>query len=98
MIDAAIPPAGYSLANHVAANTKGCCRTPPDLPIVVPNFPDALGPLVLLVDPTIAFLATNKIIGNLLGRFPAWNLDPVPLSILVIDEDMRTRTLDPWIP
>jgi len=39
-------------------------------------------------------LPPDKILRNLLGRFPAWNLNPIPLAIFVIDKDMRTRTLN----
>jgi hypothetical protein len=44
----------------------------------------------LLANPAIAFLATDKITGNLLGSFPAWYLNAVSPSIFVVDEDMRT--------
>lgn len=51
----------------------------------------------LLVNPTITFLATNKVIGNLLGRFPAWNLNLKPLVIFVIDQNMRIGAFNPRI-
>ena len=40
--------------------------------------------------PTVTFLAAYKILRNLLGRFPAWDLDPVSASRFVIDEHVRT--------
>ncbi len=48
----------------------------------------------LLGNPTIVFLATDKVISNLLGGFSAGDSNPIPPSLLVIDEDMRTRTLN----
>jgi hypothetical protein len=47
----------------------------------------------LLANPTIAFLSTDKVVGNLLRCFSAWDSNPIPPSLLVIDEDMRTGTL-----
>ncbi len=35
-------------------------------------------------------LPADKILRNLLGRFPAWDLNPVSVSPSVIDEHMRT--------
>ena len=56
---------------------------------------DANGPPnVLPANPAITFLAADKIIGHLLGSFPAWDLNPIPPSIVVIDEDMRTGTFN----
>jgi hypothetical protein len=54
------------------------------------SFPDT--PLV--GNPTIAFRTTYKVIGNLLGGLSTRDCDPVPPSLFVIDEDMRTRTLN----
>jgi hypothetical protein len=48
----------------------------------------------LLANPTIAFLSTDKVVGNLLRRVSAGDCNPMPRSLLVIDEDMRTRTLN----
>jgi hypothetical protein len=45
-------------------------------------------------NPTIALAATDKVIGNLLGSFSAWDSNPIPPSLFVIDEDMRTWTLN----
>ena len=57
--------------------------------------PIPVGPLnVLLANPAITFLTIHKIIGDLLGSFPAWDLNPVPPSIVVIDEDVRTGTFN----
>ena len=44
--------------------------------------------------PTVTFLAADKILRNLLGRFPFRDLNPVPVSTFVIDEHMRTGTLN----
>jgi hypothetical protein len=43
---------------------------------------------------TVTFRATDKILPNLLGRFPFRDLNPVPVSTFVIDEHMRTGTLN----
>jgi hypothetical protein len=51
-------------------------------------------PTILVGNPTIAFRTTHKVIGNLLGGFSTRDCDPVPPSLFVIDEDMRTRTLN----
>jgi hypothetical protein len=48
----------------------------------------------LLANPTIAFLATDKVVGNLLSGLSAGNCNPIPPSLLVIHEDMRTGTLN----
>src|ERR1700730_149554 len=48
----------------------------------------------LLANPTIAFLSTDKVVGNLLGGSSAGDSNPIPPSVFVIDEDMRTRTLN----
>jgi len=48
----------------------------------------------LLGNPTIAFRADDKVIGNLLGGFSAGDSNPIPPSVFVIDEDMRTGTLN----
>src|SRR6266849_4943097 len=45
-------------------------------------------------NPTIALPATDKVIGNLLGSFSAGDSNPIPPSSFVIDEDMRTGTLN----
>jgi hypothetical protein len=45
-------------------------------------------------NPTIAFPATDKVTGNLLGSFSAWDSNPIPPSLFVIDKDMRTWTLN----
>src|SRR6266571_9008334 len=45
-------------------------------------------------NPTIALPATDKVLGNLLGSFSAWDSNPIPPSLFVIHEDMRTRTLN----
>ena len=55
--------------------------------------PSAL-PNTLLGNPGITFLATDEVIGNLFGGFSAGDSNPIPPSVLVIDEDMRTRTLN----
>src|SRR5258708_32527862 len=52
-------------------------------------------PTALVGNPTIAFRTTYKVIGNLLGGLSTRACDPVPPSLFFIDEDMRTRTLDP---
>ena len=52
-------------------------------------------PTALVGNPTIAFRTTYKVIGNLLGGLSTRDCDPVPPSLFVIDEDMRTTTLDP---
>ena len=48
----------------------------------------------LVDDPTIAFPATYKVVGDLLGGFSAGDSNPIPPSPFVIDEDMRTGTLN----
>src|SRR5260221_6018200 len=48
----------------------------------------------LLGNPAIAFLATDKVIGNLLGSFSTGDSNPIPPSLFVINEDMRTGTLN----
>jgi len=48
----------------------------------------------LLANPTIAFLATDKVVGNFLSGVSAGDCNPIPPSLLVIDEDMRPRTLN----
>ena len=45
-------------------------------------------------NPTIALPATDKVIGNLFGGFSAGDSNPIPPSLSVIDEDMRTTTLN----
>jgi len=55
--------------------------------------PAARADSALRGNPTIALPATDKVIGNLLGSFSAWDSNPIPSSLFVIDEDMRTRTL-----
>jgi hypothetical protein len=49
---------------------------------------------VSFANPTVTLRATNEILYNLLGSFPAWDFDPVPQSLFVIDEHMRTGTLN----
>ena len=44
--------------------------------------------------PTVTFLAADKILRNLRGRFPSRDLNSVPVSIFVIDEHMRPGTLN----
>ena len=44
--------------------------------------------------PTVTFLAADEILRNLLSRFPAWDPNPVSVSSFVIDENMRTGTLN----
>ena len=44
--------------------------------------------------PTVAFLAADQILRNLLGRFPAWDLNSVPVPNFVVDEHVRTGTLN----
>jgi hypothetical protein len=48
----------------------------------------------LLDNPTIAFLATYKVIRNLLGGFSAGDSSPIPASRFVINEDMRPAALN----
>ena len=48
----------------------------------------------LLANPTIAFLSTDKVVGNLLSGLSTGDCNPMPPSLLVIDEDMRTATLN----
>jgi hypothetical protein len=50
--------------------------------------------LRLLANPTIAFLATDKVVRNLLSGLSTGHCNPIPPSLLVIDEDMRPRTLN----
>ena len=44
--------------------------------------------------PAVTFLATDKILRNLLRRFPSRDLNSVPVSTFVVDEHMRPRTLN----
>ncbi len=44
--------------------------------------------------PTVTFRATDKILSNLLGRFPSRDLNSVPVSTFIVDEHMRTGTLN----
>ncbi len=48
---------------------------------------------LLCGNPTVAFLATDKVIGNLLGGLSTGDRKPIPPSLFVIDKDMRTGTL-----
>ena len=45
-------------------------------------------------NPAVTFPAADKILRNLLRRFPSWDLNSVPVSIFVIDEHIRTGTLN----
>ena len=45
-------------------------------------------------DPAVTLLAADKILRNLLRRFPSWDLNSVPVSTFVIDEHMRPGTLN----
>ena len=47
-----------------------------------------------LAKPTVTFLASDKIRGHLLRRFPFRDLNSVPVSSFVIDEHMRPGTLN----
>jgi hypothetical protein len=49
---------------------------------------------VSFANPTVTLLTSDKIVRNLLRRFPSGDLNPVPLSTFVVDEHMRTGTLD----
>jgi hypothetical protein len=49
---------------------------------------------ILRVTPAVTLVATDKIIGNLLGGFSARDSHPIPPSLFVIDEDTGTRTLN----
>jgi hypothetical protein len=44
--------------------------------------------------PTVTFLSADKILRNLLRRFPSRDLNSVPVSSFVIDEHMRSGTLN----
>jgi hypothetical protein len=44
--------------------------------------------------PTVTFRATDKILRNLLRRFPFRYRNSVPVATFVIDEHMRTGTLN----
>ena len=44
--------------------------------------------------PAVTFRATDKLLRNLLRRFPFRDLDSVPVSIFVIDEHMRPGALN----
>ena len=44
--------------------------------------------------PTVTFRATDKVLRNLLRRFPFRDLNSIPISRFVIDEHMRTGTLN----
>ena len=44
--------------------------------------------------PTVTFLTADKILRNLLRRFPSRNLKSVPVSNFVIDEHMRPGALN----
>jgi hypothetical protein len=48
----------------------------------------------LLCNPTIAFRAADKVIGDLLHGFSARDSNSIPPSLFVVDEDMRTGTLN----
>src|ERR1700674_2876353 len=48
----------------------------------------------LLANPAIAFLSTDKVVGNLLSGMSTGYCNPIPPSLLVIVEDMRPRTLN----
>src|SRR6266700_7274476 len=43
--------------------------------------------------PAVTFPAADKILCNLLRRFPSRDLNSVPVANLVVDEHMRTETL-----
>ena len=45
-------------------------------------------------NPAVTFPAADKILRNLLRRFPSWDLNSVPVSIFVIEEHMRPETLN----
>jgi len=45
-------------------------------------------------DPAVTLPAADKILRNLLSRFPGWDLNPVSVSSFVIDENMRPGTLN----
>ncbi len=45
-------------------------------------------------DPAVTLPAADKILRNLLRRFPSRDLNSVPVSIFVIDEHVRPRTLN----
>ncbi len=45
-------------------------------------------------NPAVTFPAADKILRNLLRRFPSRDLNSVPVSIFVIDKHMRTRTIN----
>ncbi len=49
---------------------------------------------LLCGNPTVAFLATDKVVGNLFGCCSRGHSNPIPSSLFVIDEDMRTGTLN----
>ena len=44
--------------------------------------------------PTVTLLATDQILRNLLRRLPSRYLNSVPVANFVIDEHMRTGTLN----
>ena len=44
--------------------------------------------------PAVTFLATDQILRHLLRRFPSRDLNSAPVSSFVIDEHMRTGTLN----
>ena len=45
-------------------------------------------------NPAVTFTAADKILRNLLRRFTSRDLNSVPVSTFVIDENMRTGTLN----
>jgi hypothetical protein len=45
-------------------------------------------------NPAVTFPAADKIFRNLLRRFTSRDLNPVPVSSFVIDENMRPGTLN----
>src|SRR5258708_9354474 len=45
-------------------------------------------------NPAVTLPAADKILRNLLRRFPTRDLNPVPVSSFVIDKHMRTGTLN----
>ncbi len=64
-------------------------------PIIAPNQYGCVAALNLsFAKPAVTFRATDKILRNLLRRFPFRDLNSVPVSSFVIDEHMRTGTFN----
>ena len=55
---------------------------------------DAAALIRSFAEPTVTFLATDQILRHLLRRFPSRDLNSVPVSNFVVDEHMRTGTLN----